>query len=97
MIGHSIWGLKHGDELLFRYKEGVYKLPFIGNKKNEYDKEFEKLNSVICDANQCNIIREVLDKIRKIASHGTGLVFLDNSLMKTEIKRLAGFGKAYAW
>lgn len=96
MIGHSIWGLKHGDELLFRYKEGVYKLPFIGNKKNEYDKEFEKLNSVICDANQCNIIREVLDKIRKIASHGTGLVFLDNSLMKTEIKRLAGFGKAYA-
>lgn len=104
ITGHSVWKLKHNDEELFEYKEGIYKLPPVGTDENEYDEEYKKLDQIISDEEKRKKVRLVIDKIRKNASHGTGMVFIEEpiteseekSFLEKEIDRLARFGKAYA-
>lgn len=106
--GHSVWKLKYGAEELFEYKEGIYKLPPIRNSEDVYDKEYEKLNQIICDEAKREKVKAVINEIRKIASHGTGMIFIEEpeiektfeqqkeTFLEQEIDRLSGFGKAYA-
>lgn len=106
--GHSVWKLKYGAEELFEYKEGIYKLPPIGASKDVYDKEYKKLEQIISDEAKREKIKELISKVRKIASHGTGMIFIEEpemekasespkkTFLEKEIDRLAGFGKAYA-
>lgn len=104
ITGHSVWQLKHNDEELFEYKEGIYKLPPVGTDENEYDEEYKKLDQIISDEEKRKKVRLVIDKIRKNAPHGTGMVFIEEpiteseekSFLEKEIDRLARFGKAYA-
>ena len=104
ITGHSVWKLKHNEEELFEYKEGIYKLPPVGIDENEYDEEYKKLDQIISDEEKRKKVRLVIDKIRKTASHGTGIIFIEEatteseekSFLEKEIDRLAGFGKAYA-
>lgn len=104
ITGHSIWKLKHNEEELFEYKEGIYKLPSVGIDENEYGEEYKKLDQIISDTGKRKKVKSVIDKIRKNASHGTGVIFIEEptpkleekSFLEKEIDRLAGFGKAYA-
>lgn len=99
--GHSVWKFKCGKEELFEYREGNYKLPPIGTVGDIYDKEYENLAKAISDKEKCEKVEAVIRKIRKVASHGTGMIFIDEpedkeTVLEKEIKRLANFGKAYA-
>ena len=104
ITGHSVWKLKHNEEELFEYKEGIYKLPPVGTDENVYDEEYKKLNQIINDEKKREKIKSVIDKIRKNASHGTGMILIEEpipksgerSFLEKEIDRLVGFGKAYA-
>lgn len=99
--GHSVWKFKYGKEELFEYREGNYKMPPIGTVGDIYDKEYGKLANAISDKEKCEKVEAVIRKIRKVASHGTGMIFIEEpedrkSVLKEEIERLAKFGKAYA-
>lgn len=104
ITGHSVWKLKHNEEELFEYKEGIYKLPPVGTDENVYDEEYKKLNQIINDEKKREKIKSVIDKIRKNASHGTGMILIEEpipksgerSFLEKEIDRLVGFGKGYA-
>lgn len=104
ITGHSVWKLKHNEEELFEYKEGIYKLPPVGTDENVYDEEYKKLEQIINDEKKREKIKSVIDKIRKNASHGTGMILIEEpipksgerSFLEKEIDRLVGFGKAYA-
>ena len=104
IAGHSVWKLKYGEEELFEYKEGIYTLPPIGTAKDAYDEEYRNLEKVISDEGKRENIKTIISKIRKIASHGTGMIFIEEvepksneeSFLKKEIDRLAKVGKAYA-
>lgn len=75
--GHSVWKFKCGKEELFEYREGNYKLPPIGTVGDIYDKEYENLAKAISDKEKCEKVEAVIRKIRKVASHGTGMIFID--------------------
>lgn len=95
--GHSAWKLKHDSEVLFEYREGIYKLSSIGTEKNVYEKEYAKLKQIISDRKTRDNVEIVIRSIREHASHGTGMIFIeDDDILKSEIDRLSKFGKAYA-
>ena len=104
IVGHSVWKLKHGQEELLEYKAGVYTLPSVESVKSVYEKEFKKLEQIISDKTQRNNIKSAINKIREIATHGTGMIFIEEapvtegeiSFIDEEIDRLESFGKAYA-
>lgn len=104
IAGHSVWKLKYGEEELFEYKEGIYKLPPIGDSKDVHDEEYKKLKDIISDEEKRKKVKKVIREVRKIASHGTGMIFIEEpklklnekSFLEEEIDRLAKVGKAYA-
>ena len=94
IAGHSIWKLKNGEEELFEYIEGIYKLPPIGVKKDIDEAEYKKLDG-FAHKDEQEHIESAISNIKKIASHGTGIIFIDEPVLTTEIERLASFKKAY--
>ena len=96
IVGHSTWKLKYSQEELFEYKEGIYKLPCMGSQANLYGEEYKKITQIISDKGKCKTIMSAIDEIRKNATHGTGIVFIENdTVLKNEINRLEKFDKAY--
>lgn len=92
--GYLIWRLKKNSEIIFEYREGKYRLPEL-ELKDDSKRELRKLKKLPCQEDQKNKIYKAIKKVRKASTHGTSIVFMDNTTLSEEVKRLAGYCRVY--
>lgn len=86
-LEHMVWQLRQGTEIFFQYQKGEYKLPEL-ESNDDAQKEIDKLAAL----NQAGIDKRrllgLVEKVRAKADHGTALLFMDQTTIEMEVKRL---------
>lgn len=91
---HLIWSLQKGEETLFEYRKGEYKLPEL-ETKDDNDRQFEKMELLGLEPQNVEIIKSAIEMVSKKAEHGTSIVFMEDALLEIEVKRLVPCGRAF--
>lgn len=93
---HLVWRLKKGKEILFEYRDGQYKLLELEvEDKDDIDTELEKLRQFPCSQKEQERIIDTVKKIKEKSNHGTSIVFMDDTTLGEETKRLGRHNRAY--
>lgn len=87
-LEHMVWQLKKGSEVLFKYRKGDYKLPEL-ESSDDAQKEIEILKKYAY-----NDIAELAEEVRKMAPHGTSLIFMEEAALKYQVSRLSACRRA---
>lgn len=88
------WSAIYNDQELLEYQNGDYLIPMsvCDRDKDGWKNDLKKLNGLVNDS---SIIEKTISTLITSHSHGTSIVFMNKSLLDSEIKRLRGFRRAY--
>lgn len=93
---HLVWRLKKGKEIIFEYRDGQYKLLELeAEDKDDIDTELKQLRQLPCLQEEHDRLIDTVKKIKEKSGHGTSIVFMDDTTLGEETKRLGKHNRAY--
>lgn len=95
--GYLVWEVHYKEttvnDMLLCYKNGTYELPAEFNEREDLlKKSLEKLK---IPEKQQKKIYEIVENLKSVANHGTGIVFAEDTILEKEIERLKKYNKLY--
>lgn len=99
ITGHLSWEVWEKEQVLFEYREGIYRIPVIeGGEKDEKWKE--ELQSLLNQYPEWGIEEETVEGIVELLKgqeHGTSIVFMEKGMLEKEKIRFLQFKRAYVF
>ncbi len=94
--GRLSWVVREDGVALLQCREGEKQIPAVEGDENE-EKWRKELKNVMDSLHLENVekVTSILEVLRK-QDHGTSIIFMEEKLLKEEVKRLSGYRRAYA-